>query len=1322
MANNFSPLICNQASLYHNYILHDKIGEGANGCIYKATQQSTGQIVALKTIKFSEVVTEQKRKSQIARFEREARLCAGINHPNIVKILDKGVTAANEPFAVFEYVSGITLKEYILQHKGLSIQETGQLMGQVLDALVSTHKIGIVHRDLTPNNIMVSDLRTKKHVKILDFGIGAFTHDGILTNLHNNSLLNDFQGTPAYCAPEQLRGEPPTVKSDFYAWGLIFIECLTGKSAVSAPSITEIIEIQLSSAEVFIPSVIATHPLGKLLRNVLDKKQEKRPENAMELYEKLSAIDLSSLIGKIDNSIIAMDTDYTVGNSVRLGSASNSQKQLTVVCLKLSLSVPKDSKLEMETMDNLQRDHLDRCKETVKKFGGFVVGSLINNLIVYFGYPMSDDADARKAGLMALELISEGNKRNSLLFEQYQVNMATGISIHTGTILMQPSRIPEGIVPNTALNILNVTSPGEVIVSATSKKLLEPFLEFEVAQKFLFSNEPEYIQTFRLIGEQQDGIFSSQKAWRRNREFIGRNDERDYILSIWNCVLEGNGSTIVLSGQAGIGKSRLIYEIQKEIQATGQNVVQEYRFVPEHQNNALYPFFAPFRDYVGITEAENIETVIRRLETILTNAGCNLKESLPLLCLWMSVPLPQGYVLQETNAAIQKKILFHTLKNCLLCVEKHTPQFIIVEDLHWADPISMEFVNYILEDIHQQKYLLMMTSRSEFIYNRTSGYIKQMELQPLTDTFAHHLIINILGGKAIAPSVLDYICKRSDRIPFFIEELTVMLLEQRYLIPEGDFYTLVGDIKEKTVPVTLQALLNARLDKLGLAKETAQLASAIGREFSYDLLAKASMKSENRVQSDLNLMMDADIVYKHSLISGEHYVFRHALIQDAAYGSLTSTSKIKVHLRIAEIIEAELLTKDYINSIDQLERLSDHLFYGKRITDGISRLIEATQITRRQSCNTGTKAICYKALDWQQQIPSTQETKKSELLIRQILISAIMASEGYGNPSIGEELEKVKKLSRELNDNDQLFPARWMQVNYYLLQHDWRSAADCTLDFYIEAQKYANVKWIISSSVMLGQQYFLDGKFPEAEVLLENVLLLYDHNIHKTYTYELGIDQGVAAASILCCVYYFLGKEDKIPALEKQAIIWANNLNHVYTSSSLYFGLCCLQIYKDDKHRGRHYCSVFNTIGSKEQPNMFLPYGLIFEAWVNNEIHEMNNAIDQIEAMGMLTIRSFWYAILAKEELRQGNYLKAQARMLKAHSFIGNSDGNLYISETNRLLGLSYWGLDKKDICKEYLNEARKVAVSQKAIAMLPNIELALDYLQINKELSHLFI
>jgi tetratricopeptide (TPR) repeat protein len=359
--------------------------------------------------------------------------------------------------------------------------------------------------------------------------------------------------------------------------------------------------------------------------------------------------------------------------------------------------------------------------------------------------------------------------------------------------------------------------------------------------------------------------------------------------------------------------------------------------------------------------------------------------------------------------------------------------------------------------------------------------------------------------------------------------------------------------------------------------------------------------------------------------------------------------------------------------------------------------------------------LCKKALQWLQGITGAMDEKKMELRIRKVLLSARMATEGYGASSVGDELNKIQQVCVALNDKEQLFSTICIKVNHELCRDDWRAATQSTLYFYEEAMKQEQSKWIISSSIMLGQQYFLNAKFKEAASLLEKAIEIYDPQIHRALTYEFGIDQGILASSVLCSLYYFLDQPDKILQLEKQAFTWANELDHKHTNASLYYGLCCLYFYKGDKAGVKKYYTLLSQGSNESAPDMFTFMGNTLALWADGDLLNLKQAVARQEAMGMAPMRSFWYTIIASLEVESGNFAEAKERIQQAISFIGHSDGYLYESELHYLYGLCYLRLNQNEEGLEQLQKAKTIALKQDSIAVVTKVDKALHNLSVSR-------
>lgn len=1188
------------------YSILEKIGEGGFGLVYKAKQTNTGQLVAIKVLKNTQTVDEQKIVHQKARFERETQLSAQLSHPHIVKLLDKGYTETGEPFAVFEYIAGQTLKDYVIREGGLSATETGELMGQVLDALASAHEQGIVHRDLKPQNLMVTKTGTRNHIKILDFGIGAFTQEYRTKDYKSLTLTKEMVGTPSYSAPEQLRGEPPTVKSDIYAWGLILIECLTGRTVMEGDSIAEIFQQQLQAANVPIPSAIVGHPLANLLRRVLEKNPLQRSGDAPNLYEEYKTINFNTIVGKIAQAPTEqiIDDDATVDSDMDVVVGRSAKRQITILAVKLSLVLPDDYQASNELLDTIQKDQLNTCTDIAVRFGGHIAGNLADNLMFYFGYPTVSDNDARRAGRTALELVSQTQKRSSLLEALHGIGLDIRVSLHSGSVLVKQGITPEGITPNIAFNLLYQSSPNAVLVSETAKQLLDPFLEFEVAKSQRFPNATKEMKLFSLVGERQTEALSFLRPWSANRQMIGRDTEHQQFVDLWNGVSSANGKAMLLNGQAGIGKSKLTYECKKQVRDRDEGVeVVECRCLPEYENNALYPFFEMLRKHWGLQEGEKQEFNIKRLEEVLKEAACEVEMALPILCSWLSIPLSDTYEAVALPAPEQqKRILLDTLEKLILNIDASNKFLLIIEDLHWLDPTSKEFLEQLLNNLSQQNYMILMTTRPQFKPDWTYNNLTTLDLKPLTNQAIKAMIEGVLENKQVDDSIVSYIAQRADGVPLFIEELTHMLLEQNYLIADNDTYKLSDKINQDTVPVTLQDLLNARLDKLGLAKETAQLAAAIGRNFDYNLLVRSSLRDEASIQADLDKLMNADLVYRQRKVQGESYIFRHALIRDAAYDGMPTALQKDTHGRIATTLENEFPQIKEDNPFE----VARHYAGGENFEKATGYGLSAMQKQIASSANLEALSLSKEVEKWTDTIVVNSVKTKKKLELNNYLLSALMALDGFGAKSVAkvkDEIDKIIKESEEyqtelmtsentaqVNDNkllinvikekiaffensfedfelsklestltDPKFKNDWVELLGFHLTAKRKQANEAS----IKVLEQANELQLVAILPMISQVLFIEGYLEDSAITGRSELELLEsleakiggdvfRNLMAKIAAEYGMEPRSATNFLLSQTVCYQGFPDDAFDYIDKALKWAESIEHTLSVTLTY--------------------------------------------------------------------------------------------------------------------------------------------------------------------------
>lgn len=1238
--NNYSPL--------SNYEILEKIGEGGYGVVFKAIQQSTGQTVAVKIMSAKENL--QQKKQLTDRFERETQLCAQINHPNIVKLIDKGFTEDNAPFAVFEYVEGITLKDLIIQNNGLSPLLTAELMLQILDALTCIHALGIIHRDLKPSNIMVAQYGTAQYIKILDFGIGAFSKEFQVNDYKTLTLTKETLGTPSYSAPEQLRGEPATAKSDIYSWGLILLECLIGTPFIQGRTLAEIFKQQLDPTPLTLPSQILGHSLGDLLLRVLEKDHSKRIDNTPLVIQEYKTVNFNTIAGKISGQPSPFDDDEFDKTQINLPDNSwkkniADQRQITVLCIKLSLSLSENTSIDHETLDTIQKDQLNLCVDTSLQFGGYIAGKITDHVIVYFGYPQVNDNDARRAGRTALVLASKIQKRQQLLSVQHGIEVEFRMSINAGTIISKPHITPEGVIPNTAFNMLYHTQPNSILVSSNSQKLLEAFLEFEKGNEVKLPNQHKFLQTYRLLGERGTEAYSFLRPWSAAKNIIGRDTEIDKLKTEWNRIQQKQkGKNILLQGQAGIGKSKLVHEYKSWMRKKN-NSVFEIRCLPEYQSSALYPFFNLFKQQLEIKEDSKEAT--ETIKAFLIKENLDVEITMPVICSWLSIKNTDLYPLSQASPEKQKEIIFNVLSKFIYSIAPEKGYTIIIEDLHWLDTTSLTFLDKIVDKLEESTLHLIMTARENFSPSWNPDCFECIEIKPLGNERVRDMVKALLEGQNISEEALEFITNKTDGIPLYIEEMARMLVEKSYLRQKEDTYHLINDIDKKSIPITLQDLLFAKIDNLGFAKETAQIAASIGREFNYQLLVKASFKEEFMIQTDLEALIKNGIVYPQRKINGENYIFHHALIRDASYNSIVKQQKKDIHRQIAEVIEYDFPELADNNPFELACHYAEAESFDKATIHGLKSAKNALD----KSLNAETLGYIEKITLWANQVNGANERDAFLLNTYCFQTYALMNQFGWAADNVKSSVDKAFQQLQQIQRNDvsteSLISAYWALITYYHVASERLKVKTLTQEFLQIAEQINDENLILSAQVLVSIYQCTDGELEDSIHTANSIIDKLATNETLASNLTIGIDNLTYTYAIVSMSYWYAGKHQEAEEAGDKAIERARTINHTPS-------LCLALLYRgaayqlaNDKAKAQELMGEMLMLASQYGLVAFSAYGATIHHWSVDDVEALDQIIGQLEFMGCKLGLTYYSSLPARFEYEQGKHKEAIERIDK---------------------------------------------------------------------------
>jgi class 3 adenylate cyclase len=571
--------LANGTRFEDRYEILGELGSGSFGRVYQARQLSTGQSVAIKLLSAREGSDESTGR-EVERFRRETRICADLSHTNIVGLIDSGETQDGQLYAVFAYVSGETLEQALSRDGALSVRESVRLMMQVLEALEYAHAKGIVHRDLKPSNFMLSGTAPRRNAVVLDFGLGGLAEGRRRKEWQTLTQTREFLGTPLYAAPEQLAGETPTERTDLYAWGLIFLECLTGRHPFAEEGAAARLFGGYGGA-VEIPEWLRGHRLGELLEAVTTGDAAKRDVSIETLIE---ALDQIAGGGELPE---APEEAPTAAPLAERGE----RRHLTVMFCDLVGSSALGQRLDTEAYRRVVQAYHSRATEAIERYEGHVGQYLGDGLLVYFGYPQAHEDDAERAVRAGREMLRELASLNPRLEAEHGVHLQARVGIHTGLAVVgeiggsgKPQTMALGDTLNVAARLEAFAEPDTVVISDATLRLVAGLFVTEDRGTPELKGISEPIQVHRVI--QPSGVSSRLDRAPTLTPFVGREQELGLLLDRFEQTQERRAQAVLIAGEAGIGKSRLVHRLRERLVGTPHTWL-ECRSSPYTQNSAL---------------------------------------------------------------------------------------------------------------------------------------------------------------------------------------------------------------------------------------------------------------------------------------------------------------------------------------------------------------------------------------------------------------------------------------------------------------------------------------------------------------------------------------------------------------------------------------------------------------------------------------------------------------------------------------------------------------------------------------------------------------
>jgi len=1089
------------------YEILAELGSGSFGRVYKARQRSTGQAVAIKVLRFWGDDGPADVTNQSERFRREMRLSAGLSHPNIVRLFDSGETEDGRLFAVFEYVPGSTLKEVLAREGSLGWGETVHLMTQVLDALSCAHARGVVHRDLKPENIMVTKTGARRNALVLDFGLGGLSRDARDWTLPRLTATCELMGTPCYAAPEQLRGETTSPRSDLYSWGLIFLECLTGAMAIGGGSVHEIILKQLAPDPVPIPACVRDRRLRRLLQTVTAKQAERRDVSIAALFQALGAIEPEPPAATLEER-----------------APEGERRQLTVVSCGLTVTATDAAPPDLEELDQLLHAQHALCARLAARSGGVAAAVGGGSVLLAFGYPQAREDDARRASHAALRIAGEVERASARLAAERRLRLEVRIGIHTGLVIAHEPRPGlhgealdlVGVTPQVATRLQELAQPGEILASQDTQRLIRGALSVEPAGEHRLPELSRALPVFRVTGELRPRAGLDSIPLVRETPLVGRRQQLAQLLDAWRRMQAGRGGAVLVTGEPGIGKSRLVRELRRRVPA---DVWFEARCVAEQQDSPLRPI------------ADMIAAIGEPLESMLRRRGLDPAETLPPLAAALSLPLDPRWPRPQLTPEREKELAFDILLRLLVRRAADRPVVMAFEDVHWADPTTLELLSLIVREVGSgdlvgadaPRILLVATARPEFTSPWPVGEVAPIPLGRLERDEVEAMVnAGLASGRPLPRAVIAEVIRRTDGVPLFVEEVTRVLMESGVATGAADGAVL--DVASLDIPGTLRDLLSARLDALSpTGRATAQLAAVLGREFRGDMLRAAATEDEAILREDLRELLDAGIVYHRRSAPSESYVFRHALVREAAYESMIRSARQRLHLRVATTLRERFPEVER----NQPDILALHFEHGGDLDTAVAYWNRAGDRTMVRGAYVEAIRLFERGLALLERLPESRQRTQHELGFTESLGTALLLTRGFGAPEVEEKFTHALRLCEVLGGEDvplRVLAGVW---NVQIARSDRQATAILVENMRQRAERFRDPVTMLSLHGWAGVRAFYLGDFVEARDEMTKATEWYHTEGYRSFVEQYGYDGGILVYAILAWTLWILGYPER---------------------------------------------------------------------------------------------------------------------------------------------------------------------------------------------------
>ena len=968
-------------------------------------------------------------------------------------------------------------------------------------------------------------------------------------------------------------------------------------------------------------------------------------------------------------------------------SASDAERRpLTVMFCDLADSTALSTKLDPEDLQDIIRAYQNRCTALIQEYEGFVAKYMGDGILVYFGYPKSLERNAERAVRSALAIIEAMSGLNHTLGSEKGIEIAVRIGISTGMVVvgevvgegLAQERTVIGEAPNVAARLQSVARRNGIVLGGLTKELAGDAFDYEDLGAQTLKGISGTVSAWGVTGLKGDGAADADADGTMGDApappLVGRDEETGLLHRAWQGTKEeGRGQVVTISGEAGIGKSVLIDGLKAEVRAEGLPQLT-LRCSPYHTNSALYPLIEHFKRLARWQPEDGAAARLKKLEEMLGRYDQPLSETVPLMASLLSLTVPEGrYPPLALTSPQQKQQTQDMIIGITMEVAESQPFLLLCEDLHWADPSTLELFELLIEQAPTASLLMVLTARSEFVPPWPArSHITPITLNRLERPHSEVLLARIAGMKPLPAEVVDHIVTKTDGVPLYVEELTKTILASDILRDTGERFELTGPLSSLAIPDTLQESLMARLDRLPQVRELAQLGSVLGREFAYEMITGLSTIDETTLRKGLGQLVEAELLYQRGRPPRAKYIFKHALIQDAAYQSLLKRPRQQYHLQVAQLLETR-----FPGTIEANPELVAHHYTEAGATEqAVAYWLKAGQRASQKSAHPEAIVHLRTGLDMLPGLAETPERAKQTLAYLSTLGPVYMATQGYGSSEAEQVFSRARELCQLVGDTEDICPVLFGIYLIALARAKYHESIDVAEELLEKAHRSQDSGGRSMGHVSLGVSLLHVGQQTLARPHFEQVITLHDPEKHLSLAHRYSLEPRTAAKAYLALALWLQGYPDQALEYGHQTIALIEQVEHPYTEARGLYWNTILYGFRREwpivekraaaamKSANKHGFALVSAAGQIMQGAAVAAGGQ-----GSAGLKQINDGLDAYLATGAVFQRTYHLAVFAQALGAEGLQKEGLEALQNAADLVETTGERFYEAEIHRLKG-----------------------------------------------------